>query len=152
MTAVIQRINSASVIADGKPAGSSGDGLLVLLGVLSGDSEELCDRMAAKIAKMRIFEDDGGKMNLSVKDIGGSVLLVSNFTLCGGCRHGNRPEFTSAERPERAELLYKHFFDRLTAEGIHTETGVFGADMQISASLNGPVTIILDSNRDLSQK
>ena len=146
MTAVIQRITSASVIADGEPAGRSENGLLLLLGVRSGDTEDICLRMADKISKMRIFEDENGKMNFSVADVGGEVLLVSNFTLCASCRRGNRPDFFNAEKPDAACTMYQRFAERLRENGIHTETGVFGADMRISAELNGPVTIILNSD------
>ena len=152
MIAVIQRITSASVVADGIPAGKAGNGLFILLGVKSGDTEDICLRMADKIAKMRIFEDGAGKMNLSVTDIGGEILLVSNFTLCAACRKGNRPDFFEAEKPDAANALYERFAERMRENGIHTETGVFGADMNISAALEGPVTIILDSEKDLAKK
>ncbi len=145
MTAVIQRAAAASVIADGVQAGSCGKGLFVLLGVVDGDTERDAEVLAAKIAKLRIFTDENDKMNLSVKDIGGSVLVVSNFTLGADVSHGNRPSFTAAARPETAEPLYEHFASCVEKEGIHTERGVFGADMQISLSADGPVTIIMDS-------
>ena len=151
MIAVIQRINSASVIADGIHAGKAENGLFILLGVKAGDDSDICRRMADKIAKMRIFEDENGKMNLSVTDISGSALVVSNFTLCASCRKGNRPDFFGAEKPDAANALYEEFTARMRENGIPTETGVFGADMQISASLCGPVTIILDSEKDLSK-
>ena len=152
MIAVIQRITSASVVADGVPAGKAENGLFILLGVKSGDTEDICLKMADKIAKMRIFEDESGKMNLSVTDIGGQILLVSNFTLCASCRKGNRPDFFDAEKPDAANALYERFAERMRENGIHTETGVFGADMNISAALCGPVTIILDSEKDFAKK
>ena len=151
MIAVIQRINSASVIADGNPAGSSKNGLFILLGVKAGDTADISRKMADKIAKMRIFEDENGKMNLSVTDIGGSALVVSNFTLCAACRKGNRPDFFGAEKPDAANSLYEEFSARMRENGIHTENGVFGSDMTITASLTGPVTIILDSEKDISK-
>ena len=151
MIAVIQRINSASVIADGEQAGRAENGLFILLGVKAGDTAEISRRMADKIAKMRIFEDEQGKMNLSVTDIGGTALVVSNFTLCASCRKGNRPDFFGAEKPDAANALYEDFSARLRENGIHTENGVFGADMTITAALNGPVTIILDSDKDFSK-
>ena len=107
--------------------------------------------MADKIAKMRIFEDEQGKMNLSVTDIGGTALVVSNFTLCASVRKGNRPDFFGAEKPDAANAMYEDFSKRLRENGIHTENGVFGADMTITAALNGPVTIILDSEKDFSK-
>ncbi|MBR2459772.1 MAG: D-tyrosyl-tRNA(Tyr) deacylase [Clostridia bacterium] len=145
MTAVIQRITDSSVIADGIAAGKARNGLFILLGVRSGDTEETALRMADKITAMRIFEDENGRMNFSVKDVGGEVLVVSNFTLCASCKRGNRPDFFGAEKPERANLLYELFSSRMRQNGLHTENGVFGADMKISLSLDGPVTIVLDS-------
>lgn len=152
MTVVIQRICSAAVTADGIPTGKAARGLLLLIGVKSGDTEDICDRMTDKIAKMRIFEDENGKMNLSVSDIDGEILAVSNFTLCASCRRGNRPDFFEAERPEAASRLYLRMVERLRSLGLHTETGEFGADMLIKSELSGPVTIILDSERDLAKK
>lgn len=151
MIAVIQRINTASVTADGEPAGKAENGLFILLGVKAGDTSDICRKMADKIARMRIFEDENGKMNLSVTDVGGSALVVSNFTLCASCRKGNRPDFFGAEKPEAANALYEEFSARMRENGIHTENGVFGADMTINASLTGPVTIILDSEKDLAK-
>ncbi len=152
MICVIQRAKFASVTADGKQSGScNGASIIVFVGVLEGDGEAECDKCADKISKMRIFEDENGKMNLSVADVGGQVLAVSNFTLCASCRRGNRPDFTAAEKPVRAEQLYEYFVKALRDRGIHTETGVFGADMQIQCCLDGPVTIILDTE-ELKQK
>lgn len=150
MTAIIQRIDEASVTADGQAAGRAGNGLIILLGVRVGDTEDVCLRMADKISRMRIFEDENGKMNFSVKDVSGEILLISNFTLCASCRRGNRPDFFGAEKPDAANRMYQMFAARLKENGIHTELGVFGADMRINAALNGPVTIILDSEKDLA--
>ena len=147
MTCVIQRVTHASVSVDGETVGACDKGLLLLLGVWQGDCEKDAEVLAAKIAKLRIFCDENGKMNRSVTDIGGSALFISNFTLCANYRHGNRPDYISAEKPERANLLYAYFTDRLRnlIEG-GVQTGIFGADMQIEAHLDGPVTIVMDSH------
>ena len=152
MICVIQRVKSASVTSDGVYAGqcvSGEDGvsaLLVFVGVFSGDTEQAADKLADKISKMRIFEDENGKMNYSVTDRSGEILAVSNFTLCASCRRGTRPDFTAAESPERARELYEYFVESVRNRGIHTETGVFGADMHINCELDGPVTIVLDTD------
>lgn len=145
MIAVIQRAASASVIADGVQAGKCGKGLFILLGVLDGDSEKDAEILAAKISKLRIFTDENDKMNLSVKDISGNALVVSNFTLGADVSHGNRPSFTPAAHPTVAEPLYEYFVKCLEKEEVPTECGVFGADMQISLEADGPVTILMDS-------
>ena len=145
MIAVIQRAASASVVADGTPAGKCEKGLFVLLGVLDGDSEKDAEVLAAKVAKLRIFTDEYDIMNLSVKDISGSALVVSNFTLGADVSHGNRPSFTPAAHPSVAEPLYEYFVKCLVNEGVPTECGVFGADMQIELHADGPVTILMDS-------
>ncbi len=145
MIAVIQRAKSASVIADGAPAGKCEKGLFVLLGVLDGDSEKDAEILAAKVSKLRIFTDENDKMNLSVKDISGSALVVSNFTLGADVSHGNRPSFTPAAHPTVAEPLYGYFVKCLENEGVPAECGVFGADMQITFTADGPVTILMDS-------
>ncbi len=152
MICVIQRVDVSEVIADGVKTGGTQLGLLVLCGVKQGDNEDICDKMAEKLVKMRVFEDENGKMNLSCADVGASVLVVSNFTLCASCRRGTRPDFFSAEKPERANELYERFVSKVSELGIHTESGVFGADMRISAQLNGPVTIILDSEKDIASR
>lgn len=146
MIAVVQRAASASVIADGIPAGKCGKGLFVLLGVIDGDGEKDAEILASKIAKLRIFTDENDKMNLSVKDISGSVLVVSNFTLGADIAKGNRPSFTPAAHPSVANPLYEYFCDKLSLEGVPVEKGVFGADMKISLEADGPVTILMDSN------
>ena len=145
MIAVIQRAKHASVIADGVPAGKCGEGLFVLCGVVDGDTEQDADILAAKVAKLRIFTDANDKMNLSVTDIGGSVLVVSNFTLGADVSHGNRPSFTGAAAPAVAEPLYERFCEEIAAAGIPVGRGVFGADMQIDLAADGPVTILMDS-------
>lgn len=145
MIAVIQRAASASVVADGVPAGKCGKGLFVLCGVVDGDGVEDADILAAKVAKLRIFTDANDKMNLSVTDIGGSALVVSNFTLGADVSHGNRPSFTGAAAPAIAEPLYERFCEQLAAAGVLVERGVFGADMQIDLHADGPVTILMDS-------
>lgn len=145
MKIVIQRVLHAAVTADGVPAGKCGHGLLLLVGVVQGDTERDAEILAAKIAKMRIFTDDAGKMNRSLPDVGGGVLAVSNFTLAADISHGNRPSFTDAEKPDAADRLYEYFCARLRAEGVPVETGVFGADMQIDMTADGPITILADS-------
>lgn len=144
MKAVIQRIRQTTLSVDGKLISSIPFGLAVYLGVKTGDVEELCAQMAGKIARMRIFEDANGKMNLSVQDVGGEVLLISQFTLYGDCSHGNRPGFTMAERPERANQLYQKVGEELRSLGVTVKTGVFGADMKIEQFNDGPVTIIYE--------
>ena len=145
MKAVVQRTLSASLKVDGKLISEIDKGLVVFLGVGQGDEEGDLIKLAAKISKLRIFEDANGKMNLSIKDIGGQILLVSQFTLYGDCSHGNRPSFIMAEKPERANSLYEQMKYLLEKENIPIQTGVFGADMKIDFLNDGPVTIILDS-------
>ena len=140
MRAVVQRVSSAEVHVDGEQVGSIGSGLLVLLGVREGDDEAAADRLAHKIAALRIFEDDSGRMNLSVGDVGGEVLCVSNFTLYGDTRKGNRPSFVEAAPPEAAEPLYERVRATLGAKG-----GVFGARMSVSLTNDGPVTLLIDT-------
>ena len=149
MKAVIQRVTSADVTVDGNIAGKIGNGFMILFGAGQGDTEEEADYIARKTARMRIFSDENGKMNLSLKDIGGGALVVSQFTLYADCRHGNRPGFTDAEAPERAEQLYEYFCDRLGEEaGITVEKGIFGADMKVSLVNDGPVTILLEREHE----
>ena len=146
MRAVVQRVKETSLSVDGELISEIPFGLTVFLGVKVGDTEKEADYLAKKIAQLRIFEDENGKMNLSVKDVGGEVLLVSQFTLYGDASHGNRPSFTLAERPKRAEPLYEYAVKALSAYGITVKKGVFGADMQIRQHNDGPVTILLESN------
>lgn len=150
MVCVIQRVNEAKVTVEGSVVGSCGKGLLLLVCAVKGDTEDIAVKMAEKVLKMRIFEDEQGKMNLSVTDVGGSCLAVSNFTLCASCRRGTRPDFFAAERPPLAKELYERFADAVRNGGVPTETGEFGADMKIDTSLDGPVTIVLDSEKDLA--
>src|SRR5438270_2814491 len=147
MRAVVQRVSRASVIVDGQIVGKIDRGLLVLLGVTHADSEAAADYLAEKIAGLRIFEDDAGKMNLSVADVGGAVLAVSQFTLCGDVRKGKRPSFDDAARPEQARKLYDYFVERIRALGLRCETGIFQAMMQVELVNDGPVTILLDSEK-----
>lgn len=145
MIAVLQRVFSASVTADGSPAGRIGKGLYILLGVTKDDTAEDARLLAEKIAKLRIFSDENGKMNLSVNDIGGEVLVVSNFTLSANYSHGNRPEYFGAAAPDVANGLYEHFVSLMRSLVRKVDTGVFGADMTTELVTNGPVTIIMDS-------
>jgi len=147
LKAVIQRVGAASVEVDAKTAGKIGKGILVLLGVEKGDKERDAAWLAEKIANLRIFEDENGKMNLSVREIGGELLAVSQFTLAGNCAKGRRPSFDSAAPPEEANRLYEFFVERLRELGLPVETGVFQAMMQVSLVNDGPVTFILESSR-----
>jgi D-tyrosyl-tRNA(Tyr) deacylase len=144
--AVLQRVSRASVSVDGATVGEIGPGLMILVCAMQGDTEAQADKLAAKIAKLRIFKDDQGKMNLSVKDAGNAALIVSQFTLAADLR-GNRPGFSPAASPEEGKRLYEHFTTRIAAEGIAVQTGVFGADMDVSLVNQGPVTIWLDSDQ-----
>lgn len=146
MRALLQRVSEAAVRVDGVLIGECGRGLLVLICAMQGDTEAEADKLAAKIAKLRIFEDDAGKMNLSVRDIGGSALVVSQFTLAADTSRGNRPGFSTAAPPAEGEKLYEYFAARMTAEGIPTQTGQFGADMKVSLLNDGPVTIWMDTD------
>jgi D-tyrosyl-tRNA(Tyr) deacylase len=145
MRAVIQRVSSASVVVDGQIVGEIGRGLLVLLGVGHADTNREAAWMADKIANLRIFEDEAGKMNLSVQEVGGALLLVSQFTLLADCRKGRRPSFTDAAPPDQADRLYQVAVERLRAAGLRVETGVFQAHMQVHLVNDGPVTIVLDT-------
>ena len=146
MTAVIQRVYSASVVADGTLSGEIGKGLYILLGVKDGDSEADSTALAEKISKLRIFTDENGKMNLSVKDVSGEVLVVSNFTHAANYAHGNRPDFLLAAAPDTAKRLYLHFISEIKSRLGKCEAGVFGADMVTDMRTDGPVTIVMDSD------
>jgi len=148
MRAVFQRVYEASVTVDGEVVGAIGNGALLLVGVTHGDTEKEARWLAGKIAGLRVFSDSEDRMNLSVKDIGGSLLVVSNITLYGNASHGRRPEFTAAARPEVAKPLFDTFVQLLKEEGVPVETGVFGADMTVSMQGNGPVTLWLDTAVD----
>lgn len=146
MKAVIQRVANAAVEVGGETVGKCGKGFVILLGVMQGDTKADADKLAKKIANLRIFEDENEKMNLSALDIGAEMLVVSQFTLCADCSHGRRPSFTPAAPPKEANGLYEYFTSRLKEAGIsHVENGIFGADMQVSLVNDGPVTIILNS-------
>ncbi len=144
MKIVVQRIKKCAVRVDGEAFSECGKGLLLLVGVEAGDTEQTADRLCEKILKMRIFEDENGKMNLSVKDISGSAAVVSNFTLASDIRHGNRPDFGTCMAPAGAEKLYGYFAGRMS-ENISTVTGVFGGDMTVELINDGPVTFVVDS-------
>ena len=146
MKAILQRVTSASVEVEGKLVGEIQNGFLVLLGVAQGDTEKEADALAAKISTLRVFTDENDKMNLSLADINGGVLVISNFTLYADCSHGRRPSFIAAARPEVAEPLYEYFCKKLSDNGVAVvEKGIFGADMKVSLLNDGPVTIDLDS-------
>lgn len=145
MRVVIQRVAGASVEVAGETVGSIGNGILVLLGVAKGDTHAEAQKLAQKTARMRIFSDESDKLNLSLSDIGGGALVVSNFTLYAKCAHGNRPDFTRAAGFEEARSLYLDFVGALANEGVNCETGRFGEDMKVKLTGDGPVTIILDS-------
>ncbi len=147
MRAVIQRVSRASVTVDGEIVGQIGKGLLVLLGVATGDDEAAAEYLADKVAGLRIFEDADGKMNLACADVGGAVLIVSQFTLYGDVRKGKRPSFDRAARPEEANRLYEYFVSRIRASGLKCETGTFQAMMDVELVNDGPVTILLDSEK-----
>lgn len=144
MRAVVQRVSSASVTVDGEVTGEIGFGMLVLLGVTHTDTESHADRLAEKLANLRFFHDDAGKMNRSCLDIGGEVLVVSQFTLYGDCRKGRRPSYTDAAEPQKAEQLYDYFMEKMKGFGLRVASGVFGAMMKVSLVNEGPVTLIVD--------
>jgi len=145
MRAVLQRVSHASVAVEGQIIGQCGPGLLILVCAMQGDSEAEADRLAARISKLRIFADAEGQMNRSILDTGGAALVISQFTLAADTSRGNRPGFSAAAAPEEGRRLYEHFVDKTTTLGIPTETGRFGADMQVSLLNDGPVTIWLES-------
>ena len=145
MIAVIQRVLKTSLVADGELYSEIRHGFLVLLGVLSGDDETDAKLLADKIVKLRVFSDENGKMNRSLADVGGEVMVVSNFTLAANYRHGNRPDFLRAAPPAEADRLYCRFVQLVIDAGVPTKTGVFGADMQIQTTADGPITIVMDS-------
>ncbi len=146
MIAVLQRVKKACVIADGNEISQIGTGLLILLGVVKNDNEKHASALAKKCAELRIFEDSEGKMNLSVKDVNGEILVVSQFTLAADCKKGRRPSFDNAAEPKSAEMLYKTFCHEIGSTEIPVKTGCFAARMDVSLINDGPVTIIIDSN------
>ena len=147
MRFVIQRVNHATVKVDGEITGSVEKGFLVLIGAGKNDTKEIGDKMLSKLLKMRIFEDENGKTNKALSDVGGSLLMVSQFTLYADCKKGNRPSFTEAGGPEEANELYEYMVEQAREAGFQVETGVFGADMKVELENDGPFTIILDSEQ-----
>lgn len=145
MIAVVQRVSESSVTVDGAVTGAIGPGMMVLLGVAREDSEKDADYLVDKLVNLRIFEDDAGKMNRSLLDSGGAMLVVSQFTLLGDCRKGRRPSFVSAAPPESAEALYNYFADQVRGRGVDVATGRFRAMMKVSLVNDGPVTLIVES-------
>ena len=145
MIAVVQRVKQAQVAVDEKVVGQCGHGFMVLLGVAAEDDMAEARALCQKLVKLRIFTDENDKMNLSIRDVGGSMLIVSQFTLLADTSHGNRPSFIGAGNPAHANELYEAFVDLVRAEGIHVETGIFGADMEVTIVNDGPVTIIMNS-------
>ena len=150
MRAVVQRVTEASVSVEARIVGEIGPGLLVLLGVARDDSNDDADYLAEKVANLRIFDDEMGKMNRSLLDVAGQMLVVSQFTLYGDVRRGRRPSYTEAAEPVKANSLYEYFVDQVRRQEIKVETGVFQAMMQVSLTNDGPVTILLDSRKVLS--
>lgn len=147
MRAVVQRVTEGSVTVEGKVTGEIKNGFVVLLGVGNEDTEADADYIADKVSNLRVFEDENGKMNLSLKDVGGEILAVSQFTLYGDCRKGRRPGFTEAAAPEKAKALYDYFTDRLRKADITVGEGIFQADMLVKIYNDGPVTLLLDSKK-----
>lgn len=147
MRVVLQRVLSASVECENKIVSEIGKGFMIILGVKKNDTQEEADTLASKIAGLRVFSDENGKMNLAINDVGGDAIVVSNFTLYADCSHGKRPSFFDAERPNQANELYEYFIKRLKFYGVsNVGTGVFGGDMQVRIQNDGPVTIILDTD------
>lgn len=147
MRAVIQRVQHASVAVEGNVCGKISQGLMILLGISKDDKESDMKYIADKSLALRIFEDESGKMNKSVCDIGGELLIISQFTLYGDCRKGRRPSFDAAMNPKEAEKMYEKFVEYMRKSGLKTETGIFGADMKVELLNDGPVTLILDSTK-----
>lgn len=145
MKFVIQRVNEASVAVDGQVIGQINKGFLVLIGVSGDDTKEIADKMVKKLLGLRIFDDENDKINLSLTDVGGELLLISQFTLYANCKKGYRPSFIEAGAPDMANEMYEYIISKCKAEGYHVETGSFGADMKVSLQNDGPFTIVLDS-------
>lgn len=145
MKFVIQRVSNASVEVNNELVGKINHGFLVLIGITNNDTKEIADILINKMIKLRIFEDDKGKMNLSLKDVQGSLLLVSQFTLYANCKNGNRPDFLNAAKPDYANELYQYIIDKCKKENVEVQTGIFGEYMKVNLLNDGPVTIILDS-------
>ena len=147
MRAVVQRVTKSSVTVEDRVTGQIGKGLMVLIGVEEGDTEKDAEYIAKKVSALRVFDDAEGVMNLSVQDVGGEILAVSQFTLLGDVRKGNRPSYFTAARPEEADALYRKGIEKIEARGIHVEEGVFQAEMLVSIDNDGPVTILLESHK-----
>lgn len=152
MRFIIQRVTEASVCVDGAVTGKIGRGLLVFVGVSDLDDKQTADKMIDKMTKLRIFDDAEGKTNLSIADVGGEFLIISQFTLYADCRRGNRPSFTLAGKPDMANELYEYVISEVLKKGFHAEHGIFGADMKVRLLNDGPFTIILDSDEIVSKK
>ena len=146
MRIVLQRVKYASVKVDGELCGKTDGGYMLLFGSGHGDTEEICRKLADKTANLRIFSDENDKINLSLADVGGTILVVPQFTLYADCRKGNRPNFIQAAKPDEANRLYEYFVEYLRSKGFHVETGSFGADMKVELLNDGPFTLILDSD------
>ena len=147
MRAVLTRVKHASVTIDGKVLGQIGEGFLILLGITHEDTEAQAVKLADKLTGLRIFEDENGKMNRGLEEVNGQLLIVSQFTLYGNCKKGRRPDFLAAARPEVAIPLYEKFVELCRAKGFHTETGEFGADMQVESLNDGPLTLVVDTDQ-----
>ena len=147
MRAVLTRVKHASVTIGGAVAGKIGEGFLILLGVGPDDTEALCDKLCDKLLSLRVFEDENGKMNRGLEDVSGELLVVSQFTLYGNCKKGRRPDFFGAAKPDLAIPLYERFVQRCRDSGFHTETGEFGAYMQVESLNDGPVTLVVDTDQ-----
>lgn len=146
MRTVIQRVSEASVTIDGSVHGAIGRGYMILVGIADSDDEAVINKMADKIARLRIFEDENGKMNLNLEQVSGAILSISQFTLYADCHKGNRPSFSKAGRPDHAKKMYLYFNDVMRRYGFDVQEGVFGADMKVRLLNDGPVTIVLDSD------
>ena len=149
---VIQRVTDAKVSVDGKVVGKIGKGFMVLIGIAGTDTVEIADKMIKKLIGMRIFEDENGKTNLALKDVGGELLLISQFTLYGDCKKGNRPSFVNAGAPDMADEMYQYIISQCKKEIDVVEKGIFGADMKVSLVNDGPFTIVLDSDEIIKNK
>jgi D-tyrosyl-tRNA(Tyr) deacylase len=151
MKFVLQRVEKADVSVDGEIVGKIGKGYLLLVGVTENDTVDIADKMIEKVARLRIFEDENGKTNLSIDQVFGEILIISQFTLCADCRKGNRPSFINAGNPEMAERLYEHILVRCQELFKNTQHGIFGAEMKVSLTNDGPFTLVLDSNEIIAK-
>lgn len=151
MKFVLQRVEKAQVEVDGEIVGKIGKGYLLLVGVTENDTVDIADKMIEKVARLRIFKDENGKTNLSIDQVGGEILVISQFTLCADCRKGNRPSFVNAGNPQMAEELYEHILTRCRELFSNTQKGIFGAEMKVSLTNDGPFTLVLDSNEILAK-